>query len=231
VETLYLGLLAAVSGGLAVWLFGRARTGAALRRAARAGYFDAARAGFAGVTTGRAPDGFARLNGRRGGRLFDLQAVPDTLTFRKLPALWLLVSLPEPMPVGATLDILMRPTGNEPFSRFRDLPRSLEPPAGAPGGLAMRCDDPSGLPSGALILRHLSLFGDPRLKELVLSPRGLRAVWLAEEAERTRYLLFRDSEMGRAPVDAATVTRLADALAALADDLEAEARPSNTRAP
>ena len=46
-----------------------------------------------------------------------------------------------------------------------------------------------------------ALFADPLVKELVISPKGLRLVILAEEADRGRYLLFRDAEMGRMPLD------------------------------
>lgn len=222
-QDLTLLALAAASLGLAGWLLWRLRGAARARAARRAGYFDAAAELFTGVTRGLAPDGFARLNGQRGGRVFDLQAVPDTLTFRKLPALWVLVSLPGPVPVGATFDLMLRPTGGETFSNFGALRHSVAAPAGFPPGAALRTDDPAGLPDAGLLRPHLAVFADPAVKELVISPRGLRLVILAEEADRTRYLLFRDAEMGAVPLPPARLRPLLEVLAALAADLEAAA--------
>ena len=63
-----------------------------------------------------------------------------------------------------------------------------------------------------MLAEAVARLGEGRLKELVLSPRGLRLAWLAEEADRGRYLLFRDAEMGREPIDPAAVAPLLDAL-------------------
>ncbi len=49
----------------------------------------------------------------------------------------------------------------------------------------------------------------------MISPKGLRLVILAEEADRGRYLLFRDAEMGRDPLDPARVSGLLVTLLAL----------------
>jgi hypothetical protein len=221
VEALGLAVLAAAMGGLALWQGRRLAAEAPARAAARAGYFDACAPLFADTRRALAPDGFARLNGRRGGRLFDLQAVPDALSFRKLPALWVLVSLPEPMPVAATLDLMLRPTGAEPFSRFAGLPVALPPPPGLPPGAALRADSPAALPLAGHLAPLRDLLAAPPAKEVVIAPSGLRIVWLAEEAERAGYLLFRNAELGRTPFPAETLRRLTDALARLADDLQA----------
>jgi hypothetical protein len=69
--------------------------------------------------------------------------------------------------------------------------------------------------------------GEDRLKEVVLSPKGLRLTWLLEEAPRGRYLLFRDAEMGRTPVPPETLQPLLDALLDLRGRL---ARPERRRA-
>jgi len=191
------------------------------RTAARLGYFDAVLPLFDEVRTQRQPAGFARVAGRRDGLDYDLQAVPDSLTFRKLPALWVMLTLTEAMPLTATLDLMARPSGAEPFSRFATLPQALPTPEGLPPGLAIRTDDAAACPPEALIHRHAALFGDARVKELILSPRGLRIVLLAEEADRSRYLLFREAEMGRSPLPAARLAPLIERLVALRRDLMA----------
>ena len=145
--------------------------------------------------------------------------MPDTLNFRKLPSLWLLVSLPEPMPVKATFDLMMRPRGVELFSKFKELPVQMATDPAFPHDCAIRTDAPDLLPPRQLLLKHTAILQDPLAKELLISPRGLRIVWLAEEANRSSYLLFRDSEMGRLPYPTALAKPLLDYLIALREDL------------
>src|SRR5690606_7695625 len=187
----FLSLLLALGFGLAflVTLL-RLLRAAERRRQSRAGFLDLCRPLLDDVRTGTGTAGFPRLGGRFRGVEVDLQAMPDTLTFRKLPALWVLVTLPGPLPLRATLDVMIRPTGLEPFSHFSQLADQIAPPPGFPDAAVIRTDDPGALPPASLLSPHLGLFDNPAIKELVLSPKGLRIVFLAEEADRTRYLLF-----------------------------------------
>lgn len=204
---------------LGLWLALRLLRETRARAAARAGFFHAVMPLFDGGETRVQPTGFPRMTGRRAGLAFDLQAVPDTLTFRKLPALWVLITLPEPLPLHATLDLMARPSGNEPFTRFATLPQSLPTPPDLPAEIAIRSDNAARIPPPVLVARHADLFQDPRVKELVLSPKGLRIVILAEEADRGRFLIFREAEMGRTPLSPARLEPLLDRLAALREDI------------
>lgn len=218
-----LGLaLAALGAWLALRLIRETRA----RSHARARYFDAVKPLFHGGETRVQPTGFPRMTGRRDGLAFDLQAIPDTLTYRKLPALWVLVTLPEPLPLDATLDLMARPSGNEPFTKFATLPQSLPTPPDLPKDIAIRTDDAPRIPPADLIADHADLFQDPRVKELVLSPKGLRIVILAEEADRGRYLIFREAEMGRTPLSPSRLEPLLDRLAALRQDVLALKDPA-----
>ena len=218
-----LGLaLAALGAWLALRLIRETRA----RSRARASYFDAVKPLFHGGETRVQPTGFPRMTGRRDGLAFDLQAIPDTLTFRKLPALWVLVTLPEPLPLHATLDLMARPSGNEPFTKFATLPQSLPTPPKLPKDIAIRTDDAPRIPPADLIAAHADLFQDPRVKELVLSPKGLRVVILAEEADRGRYLIFREAEMGGTPLSPSRLEPLLDRLAALRQDVLALKDPA-----
>lgn len=212
-------LIAAALAVLGLWLVYRLVGETRARGAARAAYFARVEPLFTGVETRVQPTGFPRVTGRRDGLAFDLQAIPDTLTFRKLPALWVMVTLPDPLPLAATLDLMARPSGQEPFSRFATLPQSLPTPPGLPKDVAVRTDDSRRAPPETLISAHAGLFDDSRVKELVLSPRGLRIVILAEEADRGRYLIFREAEMGMAPLPPERLAPLLDGLAALREDV------------
>ena len=194
---------------------------ARMRKQRRAGFLDLVQQLFDGGLKAIKPDGFPRISGSYRNHTFDIQVVTDSLNLRKLPAMWLLVTLPEAMPVGGTFDMMMRPRGIEPFSKFAGLPIQLEQEQHFPHDCAIRTDAPLALPPSNLIARHLGLFNDPRAKELVISPQGLRVVWLAEEAHRGRYLIFRDGEMARQPLDPKEVRPLFDYLLKLRDDIVA----------
>ncbi len=224
-----IGLLAAGLGlGLAALILQTWRAGKT-RQVLRARYLAACGALLtdARLTTGAV--GFPRLCGRYQGQIFDVQAVPDTLTFRKLPALWILVTLPAPLPLRATLDLMIRPTGVEPFSNFHRLAEQIAVPTGFPEDCAIRTDLAEALPPDALLRPHLAMFDDLRVKELVLSPKGLRLVFLAEEANRGRYLIFRDAEMGLLPLAPERLETHLRSLLALHSDILAQERPVRNR--
>ncbi|MGR3570990.1 hypothetical protein [Brevirhabdus sp.] len=229
-EKLALGAILVLLG------YGIARLQAALwrstpaRRDGRAAYLDDCAALFHAPRRALAPSGFPRLSGRYGGQVFDVQVVPDTLTFRKLPALWVLVTLPRPLPLRGTLDLMIRPMGVEPFSNFDRLPDQIAPPPGFPEDCTIRTDDRAALPPQAPLRDHLALFDDPRMKEMIVSPKGVRLVFLAEEAARTRYLIFRDCEMGAAPLPADRLRPVLDRVLALHADMDAASRPQSLSA-
>lgn len=219
-QDLGLTLLLIVAGAALVILAYRRLHAARARRMSRPAYFDDCRALLSDIRLGKGATGFPRLAGRYEGHEFDLQAVPDTLTFRKLPALWVLVSLPCPVPVRATFDLMIRPMGVEPFSGFHNLPEQVAIPDGFPEDCAIRTDEPAHLLPENILRAHLDLFENDRIKELVISPKGLRIVLLADEAERSRYLIYRDAEMGRTPLEPGRITPLLDRLLALRADIE-----------
>ena len=219
INHILLALAAAIAGtGFLYVLLASLRDGR-IRAGRRAAFLDDVQTLFSGGLKKLNADGFPRISGTYRDRTFDIQLVPDTLNFRKLPSLWLLVSLPEPVPVRATFDLMMRPRGVETFSKFAELPVQMAPDPAFPHDCTMRTDAPELLPPRQLLLKHTFILEDQRAKELLISPKGVRIVWLAEEADRGKYLLFRDSEMGLAPIPAAQVKPLLDYLVALREDL------------
>lgn len=152
--------------------------------------------------------GFARMAGSHGGLRFDLQALPDTLAVRKLPALWVMVTLTEPQDLVGETHVMARATGQEGFSRFGQMPCEIGLPPGFPPDCTLRCSSPDAIPMPEVMARLAPLFRDPRLKEAVLSPQGLRLVVLGEEADRTNYLIFRDAELGNQPFPAARLQQM-----------------------
>ncbi len=167
---------------------------------------------------GRDRAGFATLDGTRGDAPVAVRLIPEALVHRRLPQLWLSVSLRDPLPTGATLDVLRRPAGAE-FYAPADLPLRLAPPAGWPADTLVR-----GTPGAeALLLRAepilAEILADPRVKDVLVTPKGVRLVVQAAEGARGAYLLLRGSrfDLDRvAPTlldgSLADLTRLARAL-------------------
>lgn len=216
-------LLVLAGAGLAL-LVHRTFRAANARRLSRLAYFNRCKPLLTATRLGQSVTGFPRLSGIYKGGECDLQVVPDTLTFRKLPALWVLISLPCPLPIRASLDLMIRPTGVESFSGFHRLPEQIAIPDNYPEDCAIRTDQPRHLLPEHILRPHLPLFDDPLIKELVISPQGLRIVFLAEEANRSRYLIFRDAEMGRTPISPHRIAPLLDRLLAIKADIERHSR-------
>lgn len=208
-------------GILLLWQVRRLRDVVRARAHARATFLDLCRPLLSDTRLRLEPDGFPRLAGTYGGARFDIRVVPDTLTTRKLPALWLLVTLTESQPLRATWHLMLRPRGTETFSSFDRLPRTLPPRPDLPADSALRTDAPLGARPPALA-PLIEALGEARLKEVILSPKGLRLTCLLEEAHRSRYLLFRDAEMGQAPLPPEILLPLLDALLDLPAGLKPE---------
>lgn len=156
-----------------------------------------------------------KATGRYRGELFQYHVVADTLATRKLPSLWLLLTLPKPQPLAATIDVMMRPSGPSTFSQFDFLPHTLPSPASLPPEAIVRSNEvqprvpEEALAIGADILRAR------QGKELLLSPKGLRIVIQAAEADRLRYGVFREARFEDAVIDAGAATTIMNALIAM----------------
>ncbi len=143
-----------------------------------------------------------KLTGHYRGHVFQIQTVVDILVTRKLPSLWLMVTLPEPQPVEATFDLMMRAAGPSTFSNFDFLDHVIARPDDFPEHATIRTDDPSKLPAIDKIAPHLKLFFGTRAKELLVSPKGLRIVVQAAQADRARYSVMREANFGDVVIDA-----------------------------
>jgi hypothetical protein len=171
------------------------------------------------VSPGRSAGTYV-LTGRFQGLDVQVKAVADTLALRKLPSLWLMVTLPGAVPVAGTLDLMMRPTGPTSFSNFDHLPTTVPTPSGFPEHAIIRTDDPALMPPLDLIRPHLAPFFGPRGKELLVTPKGLRIVVLLAEADRARYGVLRQADFGDVVVDPDLLTSCLQELISLRNTIE-----------
>ena len=197
-----------------------ARRDGRVRRSQRKCLFDACRSVFETSRTGIGADGFPYLDGTLAGRLVRLRALPDTLTFKRLPQLWLSLTLRSALPIDGDIAVLARPTGAEFFAITQRLRLRLALPTLLSGELLAR-----GSGTGAQeILDRLAdpldrLFADPRIKEVAVTRNGLRAVYQVDQGNRGDYLLLRQSVFARGRVDPGVVLAILDRLSAIETSL------------
>lgn len=159
------------------------------------------------------------LTGTWRGHDVQVKALADTLAVRKLPGLWLMVTLPGPLPVSSTLDLMMRPASATSFSNFDHLPFTYENPAEFPQHLVARGDAPEPPLPFDLVSSHIAALRDRRGKELLVTPRGVRLVMLLAEADRARYGVFRQADFGGITVDPAMLETCIAQLTDLRQDI------------
>jgi hypothetical protein len=167
----------------------------------------------------RGADEFPRMSGNYHGYPVQIYPLVDTLATRRLPALWLMVTLQDKLPVKAHFDLMMRPAGATTFSNFDHLPHTLDPQEGFPEQAVIRTDDAEDVLPASLLEPHLELFFGPRAKELLITENGLRIVWLLAEAERARYGVLRQAEFGRVQIEGYLARDILDRLIAIRTDI------------
>ena len=157
-------------------------------------------------------------------RHVQVRTIFDTLATRKLPARWLSVSVTEPVAVPATFDMMMRPGSPTTFSNFDHLQHTLPKAPGFPAEAVLRTDLRAARFPQNLIASHLEIFAEGRAKELLITPNGVRIVWLLAEAERARYGVFRQAAFGGATLDPALIERLLTSASGLRDAINRQER-------
>ncbi|TIT04242.1 MAG: hypothetical protein E5W87_01735 [Mesorhizobium sp.] len=151
------------------------------------------------------------------GRRVQVRTIIDTLATRKLPTRWLSISITERVAVSGTFDMMMRPGSPTTFSNFDHLDHTLPKAAGFPAEAVLRTDRKGvGFPLD-IIADHLDMFAEGRAKELLITPNGVRIVWLLAEAERARYGVFRQAEFGSVRFDPSLIEKLLASASALRD--------------
>jgi hypothetical protein len=162
-----------------------------------------------------ADDHFPRLAGYHRGSEVRVDLLCDTMTIRRLPQLWMSTTLLDRNDGLPSLAILVRPAGTEFYSLTSRFEQRLETPAGFPDEVLIRGD------AGAdRLLVHLAptlakALADPRIKEIAITPRGLRIIRQAGEGKRGDHLLLRQSVFENASVPRQDLATVLDNLQAI----------------
>ncbi len=163
-------------------------------------------------------DGFPSLEGHAFGRGVKVSLIPDTMVVRRLPQLWLTVTVLDVRPGTPSLSLLARHSGNEFYSMAHDLPNRVDPPSGLPLDVLIRGD---GVRAQMLCHRLApglaALLADPRVKDITLTERGVRVVRQVAEGRRGEHLLLRQAVFDDAHVGRALLVQTLGDAVALAD--------------
>lgn len=154
---------------------------------------------------------FPILTGIYRGYQFKVEPLVDHAAYRKIPSLWLMVTLSGELPLKGAFDLLVRPQNVEFFSPFWDMPASLPVPEGWPAHALIKTSGAAEIPWVSLLEPHVrTIFADPRAKELLVTPRGVRIVYQAGQADRGQYLVLRSAVFGRVSLEPELFRRLLD---------------------
>jgi hypothetical protein len=153
--------------------------------------------------------------------------VVDTIAVRKLPSLWLRVTVRVAIPFAGVCDVMARAHNVEFYSPFGDLDHGIVLPAGWPDHLTVKTDDPDAMPPAALLAPHIRVFEDERMKVLLVTSRGVRLVRQVAQGSRAEYMVLRQAAFGPVVVPRALLHTMLDAAVALAETLVAVRNPAN----
>jgi hypothetical protein len=160
------------------------------------------------------------LTGQYRGYDIRLEPVIDHMAWRKLPVLWLKATVLTEIPYRGVVDLLIRPHGAENFTANPELDYSVKLPENWPQDGVLSTDEPEAMPPLELITPKLGIFADDRLKELVVTPKGVRLVARVGQAVRANYVAFREIKFPSERADAKLARDLLDAAIAIAECLK-----------
>jgi hypothetical protein len=147
--------------------------------------------------------GFPRLEGVINDRHLRLDLIPDTMTIRRLPQLWLAVTDLQPLPiVNRGIAILVRPSGADYYSLTERMSYRLDVPAGFPWESLVKGETAHSAGTLARIRPIASvILADPKIKEIAITQRGVRIVQQLAEGKRGDHLLLRQCAFEGARLD------------------------------
>jgi hypothetical protein len=147
------------------------------------------------------------LHGSYGGYQVVLSIVEDTIAWRKLPPLWLLVKVCANKPSIGSLDLIVRPANNEFYSPSWQWDGNLTIPPTWPQHAIIKY---LRRPIDINLLEHLvpKLFSDLNMKELLIMPEFVRLTYMAKQADRGEYLIMRNAVYSETPIEKTLVETL-----------------------
>jgi hypothetical protein len=162
------------------------------------------------------------LEGDYDGYKVSMSIVEDTLGWRKVPPLWLLIKVEANVHGIGTLDYIVRPSNNEFYSPSWQWNENLAIPENWPQHAILKYQHQAV--DLALIDSFIpQLFADANMKELLVMPSLTRLTYMVKQAERGEYLIMRNAIYENTPISNKTVEVLLKQAIAIRRDIEVSA--------
>lgn len=209
-------LYAAGAAGLTALAF-LARHERKLIRARRGLVLEPVRDLFTSATYSTDGAGIPQLEGVYRGHHLKLDLIPDTMTMRRLPQLWLSVTLQQVLPIDDTgVAILVRPSGADFYSLTEHMHEHFDPPGSIPWETLIRGQSAASARTLSCIAPAAArLLDDAKVKEIAVTHRGARIVYQLAEGGRGQHLLLRQCDFHEARIERDLLDRLIDGLEAI----------------
>lgn len=167
--------------------------------------------------------GIPCIEGRYRGQLLRIEFIPDNMTIRRLPQLWVSVTALRPLELAnAGLAVLVRPSGADFYSLTNHMHTHFDPPHGFPWECLVRGQSDRAAATLARIAPAAAgILADAKVKELAFTERGTRIVYQLAEGLRGKHLLLRQCDFEDARLEPELLDRLVGDLDALAGALGA----------
>lgn len=156
------------------------------------------------------------VRGTYDGRACRIEPHLDGMAVRKLPVLWLFVTVAAAIPKQQRLSAMMRPSNLEYWSPASELDEIPRPDPSLPDRLIVRGS--AGLAS--VIAAHGDFFADGKGKEILIDGGRVRLVTMIEEADRSIYLVYRQARLSGDPIPAELVENVCARAVAIAKAAE-----------
>lgn len=187
-------------------------------RARRELMLDPVRGSFVGANFGTDGSGIPKIEGLYRGRHLRVDLIPDTMTIRRLPQLWVSVTALKPLAAhDAGVAVLVRPSGADFYSLTEHMGERLEPPHGFPWECLVRGQSPASRSTlGRVAAAVARTLADAKVKEVAITDRGARIVYQLAEGRRGQHLLLRQCDFDQARLEPALLDRLTSDLDGIA---------------
>lgn len=128
-----------------------------------------------------------------------MSIVEDTLGWRKVPPLWLLIKVDASMQTTGTLDYIVRPSNNEFYSPSWHWNGNLAIPENWPQHAILKYQH-QAVDLALIDSFAPHLFADANMKELLVMPKFTRLTYMVKQAERGEYLIMRNAIYENTPI-------------------------------
>lgn len=164
-------------------------------------------------------NGFPYVEGDYDGFRVRFNLVPDTIVMRKIPPLWLMITIHAKQKTKGTIDFLVRPQNTEFYSPGWQWDGQIQTPINWPQNSIAKYKE-SVVPVGLIDRFVPKLFDDDKVKQLLVTPHALRITYMVKQAIRGEYLLMRGAIFDTQPIDKNAVKSMLESAIKIRKNIE-----------